>query len=699
MNMKISRREVLQFVGGSALGVLLSPIPWKVLDDTAIWTQNWPWMPKPMRGDITSTLTSCTLCPAACGMRSRTVGVQPVSLTGIRQHPFNHGALCTTGILAHHLRYHPARLKKAVKLEAGAQAPVEMTAEEAMREASSMLKRAQSVLIADHRPGRAVSALYRELASSAPGFRYAPVAPPEISALSVLSGNAALEAGYDLGRARFILSFGAPLFDGWGSPSRTSDYVAARGSQTLVQIEPVRSRTAQLAGRWIPSRPGTDGAIALSMAFVLTDENLLPASSRAAITDIEELTAFLRAYAPERIAASIGIDAGTVRETARRFAHEGPALALVSRDAGVETRSAVMLLNILAGSVGAEGGIALRMPPPASASQSAGAAALLEEIPDHSLDAVILDESLSGSSVPDALLRAKLKEGRGVILSLSPFVTPRPYALQYVIPSTVIFETLTDVPGPFDAPASSLALSRALLPAPEGTTDAIGFARAAAASLGVTLSQSGSSEEILKARIAALHAAGRGTVFSASSAETKEMKQLASSDDLWTALSEGGCWIDASSQSRPARMTFRVMPAVKAVPPAPEAPALIVYPLASAAAYSQTAVSPLMSKLTQESGLRLSQAQASVNPATASSNGIVHGETISIRTKNGSVTVQARLDASVMPGVLFVSCQGGSCSQKASSVLRHEADVRTICEVSSSGSYSPTPVTIQKVYL
>ena len=45
MNSRISRRDVLKLAGGAGLGILLSPLPWKLLDDSAIWTQNWPLDP------------------------------------------------------------------------------------------------------------------------------------------------------------------------------------------------------------------------------------------------------------------------------------------------------------------------------------------------------------------------------------------------------------------------------------------------------------------------------------------------------------------------------------------------------------------------------------------------------------------------------------------------------------------------------
>ena len=48
--MKIDRRSFLSFAIGGAAGTALSPLPWKLIDDLAIWSQNWDWTPVPEKG-------------------------------------------------------------------------------------------------------------------------------------------------------------------------------------------------------------------------------------------------------------------------------------------------------------------------------------------------------------------------------------------------------------------------------------------------------------------------------------------------------------------------------------------------------------------------------------------------------------------------------------------------------------------------
>ena len=48
--MTVTRRDILWGLGGGLAGAALTPVPWKLLDDTAIWTQRRHALPVPPRG-------------------------------------------------------------------------------------------------------------------------------------------------------------------------------------------------------------------------------------------------------------------------------------------------------------------------------------------------------------------------------------------------------------------------------------------------------------------------------------------------------------------------------------------------------------------------------------------------------------------------------------------------------------------------
>ena len=95
--MKIDRRSFLSLGIGAAAGTALSPIPWKLADDSAIWTQMWPWTPVPPDGEVSFEHSTCTLCPGGCGITVRKVNDRAVKIEGRKGHPINNGGLCLDG--------------------------------------------------------------------------------------------------------------------------------------------------------------------------------------------------------------------------------------------------------------------------------------------------------------------------------------------------------------------------------------------------------------------------------------------------------------------------------------------------------------------------------------------------------------------------------------------------------------------------
>ena len=50
--MQWDRRAFIKLAVGGVLGVHASPLVYKLMDDTAIWTQNWSWVPVPEDGAV-----------------------------------------------------------------------------------------------------------------------------------------------------------------------------------------------------------------------------------------------------------------------------------------------------------------------------------------------------------------------------------------------------------------------------------------------------------------------------------------------------------------------------------------------------------------------------------------------------------------------------------------------------------------------
>ena len=65
MKPTLNRRDVLKFAAGGAVGAAMTPAPWKMLDDVAIWSQNWSWIPRPPKGP--SSCGRCSSRPPTTG--------------------------------------------------------------------------------------------------------------------------------------------------------------------------------------------------------------------------------------------------------------------------------------------------------------------------------------------------------------------------------------------------------------------------------------------------------------------------------------------------------------------------------------------------------------------------------------------------------------------------------------------------------
>ncbi|GLU47563.1 molybdopterin-dependent oxidoreductase [Nocardiopsis ansamitocini] len=103
---------------------------------------------------------------------------------------------------------------------------------------------------------------------------------------------------------------------------------AARGGTSIVSVSPIRDDTAaELGAEWLSAAPGTDTAVLLALIHVLVVEDLADTAFLARYTTgWERLRGYVlgesdgAAKTPEWAGAISGIEAGTLRDLARRMA-------------------------------------------------------------------------------------------------------------------------------------------------------------------------------------------------------------------------------------------------------------------------------------------------------------------------------------------------------------------------------------------
>ncbi|MBJ6801910.1 IscS subfamily cysteine desulfurase [Geomonas propionica] len=184
----------------------------------------------------------------------------------------------------------------------------------------------------------------------------------------VTMGEMLITMETDLEQAELIVLWGAnPATDSPPLAHRQILQARERGAR-IVAIDPRRGETAREAkAQWIPVRPGTDGALALSMIAVLVDEEHYDERfARDWTVGFEELCALVQHYRPEAAQEITGVPAATIRDLARQLAAARGAVpvmytGLEYSDSGVQAIRAVFTLFALAGQLDVPGGLLFRM--------------------------------------------------------------------------------------------------------------------------------------------------------------------------------------------------------------------------------------------------------------------------------------------------------------------------------------------------
>ncbi len=143
---------------------------------------------------------------------------------------------------------------------------------------------------------------------------------------------------------------------------------AAKRGADIVVIDPRRTDTAiRTNAQWIPIRPGTDGALALSMIGVLIDEDLYDEDfAENWSLGFDELQTYVQHFSPEVAETITGVPAETIRGLARRISNATGAApvmytGLEYSNSGIQAIRAVFALFALADQLDVPGGIGLAM--------------------------------------------------------------------------------------------------------------------------------------------------------------------------------------------------------------------------------------------------------------------------------------------------------------------------------------------------
>jgi len=711
--MKTDRRCFLSLGIGAAAGIALSPLPWKLADDSSIWTQNWAWTPVPKDGKVTHVHSTCSLCPGGCGITVRKVGDRAVKIEGMAGHPVNDGGICIRGLSGLQLLYGPTRVKTPLKRSGnrGEGKWTKISWQEAIGEVAEKLGEIRAngqshtvAAIMNSDRGTVPQLMQRLLtAYGSPNFfRIPSMQDAYEQALYLMQGVRAM-AGFDLENADFVLSFGSGLIEGWGAPVRTIRASSGweEAGVRVVQVESRLSNTAARAARskdWVPARPGTEAALALGMAYVIITENLTSGFVDQAAAGFESLVdaegrqhkgfkqLVLDSYSPEKVSEITGVSTEKITSLAREFAGARRPIALAGRGMGqtpgsVYDMMAVHALNALVGNINAAGGVwavpepdYIDWPAPAmdrTASEGiqqgrvdgAGSADapntryLLNRLASgktgYPLQALLVSEANPAYSLPDTAAFREALDAVPFVVSFSSFMDETAMQADLILPNNVYLERYEDVPAPVGFNKPLIGFSRPVVEQQYDTRHTGDVLLAIAGALGGNVSESFPWSDYASCLQQTL-----GSRWTSLKRNGYWWNAAYTPDSYETGFeTESGKFEFAATSLQGGQDTQIVMPRYQEIVPEGDASQfpLVLMPYETLRLSSGYVGSPpFMMKAVPDTVLKGNAGLVEVNPETAASLGLGEGDEAVIETPRGRAAVKVHLYDGAPPDHVFM---------------------------------------------
>ncbi|GAA4627695.1 molybdopterin oxidoreductase family protein [Actinoallomurus vinaceus] len=325
--------------------------------------------------ETTTAYRICPLCEATCGLELTITDGRVTGARGDRADVFSHGFICPKGATIDELENDPDRLRSPMVRDG------DDWREVGWEEAFAAVRRGLDGVVGRH--GRQALALYLgnpNVHTLAGGLYAGPLAralgstnvysastvdqmPKHVSS-GLLFGDPFAIPVPDLDRTSYLLMLGANPLESNGSLCTAADFpgklkALRRRGGTLVVVDPRRTRTARLADRHLPIRPGADAYLLFGVVQTLFAEGLVADTPGVdGVPDVERLS---RDFAPERVAEVCGVPAEEIRRLARELA-AAPSAAVYARigtctaEFGTLTNWLVDVVNALTGNLDRPGG-------------------------------------------------------------------------------------------------------------------------------------------------------------------------------------------------------------------------------------------------------------------------------------------------------------------------------------------------------
>jgi anaerobic selenocysteine-containing dehydrogenase len=377
--MEINRREFLQMLGIATGGLALSSCGidprWSVPDELVKLAQRGP-------GIETWRNTICGQCTGGCGVKVRLIDGIPVKIEGNPMSPLNRGGMCPQGMAGLDVLYSPDRLKTPM-IRHGNKGKTAQWKPISWDEAIDKVVSRLSKLRAEGQPHKLAilkqdtSMLMNDIftmfmrAYGSPNLIDADDKQAQFLAFYLTQGLKEEFIGYDLAQAKYILNFGANIFEEEPAPVHYmraySQLRSQKGKRAkIIHISPRLSITGLKSAEWLPIKPATYGVLALGIAHVLIKEGLYDHDFVTRYTSgFDQWKNYvLKEFYPRKTSQITGIPVEQILKISREFGYTRPNLAIgnhntVASSNGLFNMLAVHALNALVGAFEKPGGVVL----------------------------------------------------------------------------------------------------------------------------------------------------------------------------------------------------------------------------------------------------------------------------------------------------------------------------------------------------
>jgi anaerobic selenocysteine-containing dehydrogenase len=321
---------------------------------------------------------TCPLCEATCGLEIETRGREIMAIRGDAQDVFSHGYICPKAYSLKELHADPDCIREPMVRRGDRWTKVSWD------DAFTEIERGLTPLLQEY--GRDTLAIYvgNPNAHNIASLLYLPALlqmakthnfysastvdqMPKHVAAGLMFGTLFSIPVPDLERTEYLLLLGANPLVSNGSLMTAPDMrgrlrrLRRRGGKVVV-IDPYRTRTAQEADEHHFIRPGHDAYFLFALVHTFFEEGLVAPGKLADHTEgLEQMRKLAEPFTPERVAASCGIAASTIREIARELAAASRAavygrIGTCTQAFGTLSSWLIDVLNVLTGNLDREGG-------------------------------------------------------------------------------------------------------------------------------------------------------------------------------------------------------------------------------------------------------------------------------------------------------------------------------------------------------